>query len=185
MTPKTDLYQEALVATYISAARSSADIQVIELSFAARTAHAGNVAVCQVPVAVNGGALWLMGSLLPAHGTHAHQFVAIFDSDSIEALKFVAAAAHYHAYVEPLAEGHTASLGPLSPLRPAYDAFLVYDAACLACFPSPSIRLGAVDTAIFGVLPVTTAERQLVHAVGIEEAWQHLTSTRDLLAFPH
>jgi hypothetical protein len=127
---------------------------------------AATVKVARMPLNVAGeSSLWAIASL----GTgrivqdtpepHEHQFVGIYDSESLELCEFIAALYHFDLRVEAVGDGHTVPLGKGSNLRGAgFSAGLVLRGEYYAPFAEPIPHLEGVRTSLLSVMIITEGE---------------------------
>jgi hypothetical protein len=161
-------YQLALARLYQARLKSRESAALFDFSFAHdKPQLAATVKIARLPlILADGSPLWAVGSLgtvriAPSEpaGLHEHQFVGIYDSDSLELCEFVAACYHFDLRVEPLDDGHTVPLGKASGLRTAgFSAGLLLRGDYYAPFAEPIPRLEGVSTSLFSVVLVTTEE---------------------------
>ena len=170
-------YQVALARLYQSRLKSTESAALFDFSFALdKPQLAATVKIARMPLSLaDNSPLWAVGSLGTARivpteplGPHEHQFVGIYDSDSLELCEFVAACYHFDLRVEPLGDGHTVPLGKTSGLRAAgFSAGLLLRGDYYAPFADPMPRLDDVSTSLFAVVLVTAEEVEFKKQRGV------------------
>jgi len=171
-------YQLALARMYQARLKSRESAALFDFSFALdKPQLAATVKIARMPlVLADGSPLWGVGSLGTARiapsgeprDPHEHQFVGIYDSDSLELCEFIAACYHFDLRVEPLGDGHTVPLGKAYSLRAAgFSAGLLLRGDYYAPFADPIPRLENVNSSLLSVVLVTTEEVEFKKRRGV------------------
>jgi hypothetical protein len=131
----------------------------------------------------DGAPLWFFGTAGRSGRSREHQFIGIYDSDSLVVADMLAAAYHYDVRRATLGVGHTVPFDETSPLRSAgFSNFLTLEGSTYAPFQESSLVVAGVPTTFFAVIPIGPAELELEKTAGLGrllDSWKQ--SGRDLI----
>jgi len=176
-------HEKALLGFYFLRLRYEGKAELLDFSFASDDPkRAGKVKVARFHLPCDSGdSVWFTGTLgieappSENRSSHHHQFVGIYDTNSLELSELVAAALHYDRTIAGLDYGHTFPLAPMSSLRLwGYSTALVLDAGLYEFFRDGEAEIAGVSTSFFSIVPIETQDLTLKQAGGLGallEAW--------------
>ena len=174
-------YQAGLLAFYSERLKQELAVSLFDFTYAAGDVERERVVkVARFPLVLSDNSLLWMNCTLgegrsqnQERREHEHQFVGLYDSDSLALGELVGSLYHFDATISTLADTHTVPIGGASMLHGlGYTASLILRGSYYVPFGVPVPRLGDTVTSLFAVQLITDSELAVKKTKGTGELLQ-------------